>query len=198
MQRHCAASAVISAATWRILIVTVKSMLAKLKTLANCAGETLHERVRLASAINADREWLEEACNGDEYQAAEILAEHFQDVCHGRLNMLSLLNLYNKMPDLKDWRKYRFNVMAMLDAIAINEDRVPSDRRRATIKDIEERDDKIKELEYHVTRDKQELGDKVAEIEKLRVRIGELSEENARLRGRIEQMEKVMNRELAA
>lgn len=173
-------------------------LLVKLGELMNKSGEALYERVKLANQIRSDRVWLEEACAGDELKASEILAKYFPDVCHGRMHMLTLLLVFDKFPKLEQWRERKFNLIAMLDEIASSTDKEKVERRTAKLADIIERDEKIKELEYKLKRAEKTIEERDAEIAKLRQELSVMREDNARLEGRLEQLEKILDRESVA
>ncbi len=87
----------------------------RLKILVHEAGNNCYERIKLASEILADQEWVLEAFRGDTFKAADMLeTSFFHDLC-GMLSIYELMHIYQKFPDKTEWQKHKWNLRVLHD-----------------------------------------------------------------------------------
>ena len=85
---------------------------ARLMSLRDKAGETHFERIGLAAQLLTDREWVgdPQGGGGDEGKALDRLEQEcFGDIC-GLISLPRLLEVYQAVPDVEDWRRAKFNL----------------------------------------------------------------------------------------
>lgn len=174
--------------------------LAQLKRMATKAGEAIYERAKLAASIMGDTAWIDAEFAGD-YDAAEaaVEADCFPELS-AAFGLSQLLELIATFPAVEEWRQHKFSLPRLWAEFKAktSKDKPEVVRRKATVADLEERDEKIKELEWHVksahdtmAERERELSASVArlrmesesEIEKLRRENAELRAELAEVRG---------------
>ena len=179
---------------------TPAQILARLKQLAGEAGERAYERVRLAAALLKDKAWLgEPQFEGDEWKAREHLEQDFfGDLC-GSVPLARLLAIYEQFPNVEDWRSARFNLMAMSAMLKKKEgeEREGHGPRRATLKELEEAQDKAKHFEFMYKQSRDDGQSKDKRIAELEAGMAKLRDENAELRGRVKQLEELLEKRAA-
>jgi hypothetical protein len=92
--------------------MTSSQIYAKLLSLRDSTGERHYERIKLASQLLADHDWVADPAGGggDESKALDRLeAEAFADIC-GIISLPQLLEIFHHVPDLADWKKAKFNL----------------------------------------------------------------------------------------
>lgn len=163
---------------------TTAQKLAKLKTLRDQAGPNVYERVKLACEVRDDEEWV--ATIGGPDQADEHLADEFLgDLC-GAVSFGDLYRIFQAVPDAGEWKTHKWNLRRLY---ALMKERTPkpereiTERRRATVKDLEEAQEAVKQAEYAAQAARKEADVLREENERLKEKI-------ARLEGRIEEMER--------
>lgn len=184
---------------------TTSELIAKLKTMATKAGESLFERATMAAKVLADREWIAAECGGDYDRAHELIElECFPDMSgYGLSKLLALIETF---PDVETWRRHKFN----LNRLWIER----SDKRKAERGDGEgepkERKskaeliaEKVEEIELRSSErvgrallDKQEAEARAAtmsaELAALREQNRKLEAENNQLRGELAALNRMM------
>jgi hypothetical protein len=87
-------------------------LFARLVLIRDKAGAAHFQRVQIAAKLLADKTWVEDEAGGggDEDRALTRLEQDcFGDIC-GLMSLVQLLELYNGVPDFKDWKTARFNL----------------------------------------------------------------------------------------
>ena len=163
-------------------------MLAKLKAMASRAGEAIYERATLAAAVLADKQWLNAEFSGDYDKAVAFMEDDLFPELSKAFGLVRLLTLAEAFPSAEDWRTHKYNLNRLWaeweSRHESEKDEKKTERRHATIADLEQRDEKVKDLEFQVKTIGDAIKSKDAEIEKLRI-------ENAELRGEIKMLAKV-------
>lgn len=178
-----------------------RQLLARLKSLLGEAGRNYYERIKIAESLLTDRQWVASEHGGDDYKAAEVLEdEYFHDLC-GLMGLWDLLHIYRRFPELKDWEANGFHLRKMFDQLKAEHRPVRTERRTARVADLERLEAEKKDAECQLKKVKADLkakdevvqskDERIAELES---RVKKLEAENLRLRGRIEQMEAVLDR----
>ena len=158
---------------------------ARLKAMARKAGKAIYDRTKMASEVLADKAWLDSEHLGDYDKALACLQEECFPELSKAFSLGRLLALYATFPDHAFWARCRYNLMALW---AEYEDRQaegrpePVERRHATLAQLEERDEKIKELEWQLKTSVESAKTAIADMERLRT-------ENAELRGQLKQLQ---------
>ncbi len=172
---------------------TTGQMLARLKTLISESGRNYYERISLAAALLDDKVWVAAEFSGDAYKAAETLeVQYFHDLC-SMWSLWDFLGVYRKFPDEQDWRRHEYHLGKLLDLCRP----APEPRRPRTVikkADHEAIVQRAKELEYQVGKEIREKTQFKTEADRLRDEVVALREENTRLKGRIEELERLLDR----
>lgn len=169
---------------------TTTQRLARLKELAAEEGKNIYERLELADACLRDDEWVDgEPFQGDVVAATDFLEEQYFALLAGIHRLSYMLRLYRDVP-FEVWEQYRFSLQ-MIDGYYQNEVVEQSEPRARTSwkKEYEELKEKYEEVVLELKRAQQEN----TELKKTNQ---DLREMNASLQGGLEQMEKVMDRQM--
>ena len=172
--------------------MTIKQILAELKRLATDARDNIYRRAELAALALDNQDWIVREYDGCERKARDALSlEYFPDL-DGYVSLGKIVEVWRNFPKAR-WAEYRYNVAAVV--AAYNKEHTAIDRHEKGTRtnwksvaearglDLEHAQDTVKSL--RACADQQ-----LSEIEQLRQQIVELERENARLRGRIEELEK--------
>jgi hypothetical protein len=92
--------------------MTAQETFTELRTLRDSAGEFHYKRIALADRLLKDRDWVTSPSGGggDESKALDRLEQDcFGDLC-GAIGLPNLLEIYHHVPDVKDWRKHKFDL----------------------------------------------------------------------------------------
>lgn len=166
-------------------------ILAKLKAMATKAGEAIFERAKLADEVLTDKAWLDSEFQGDHDRAMEVVeADYFPELATA-FGLSSLLTLAREFPDVATWRQHKFNLSKLwAEYEERHKEETPKIERRKQpkIADVEERDEKIKELEWVAKNTKDALAVKETELERLRRENDELRGENRALQRMLDQI----------
>lgn len=168
----------------------------KLRSMADKAGSAAYERLGLAAQLMLDKEWIAAEHGGDSHVALETIeAEFFHDLC-GSVPLARLLKMREVVPE-EEWRRHRYNLQRVAAAYA--EQMAAQKPEREKVERItREQYEKVQEDVEHfraVAR-KQETETKQAqtEVQRLRTELDEKKTEIAVLRGRIEELERILDR----
>jgi hypothetical protein len=176
--------------------MTNGEMLIRLKELSGQAGQNYYERIKLVTALLDDKSWLTSSHKGDAYRAAELLEhEFFHDLCNAR-SIWELIGVYRKFPDAKDWEARHWNLTTLIIACKTKEPKAT--RRVVKMVDFEAIQKKAKDLEFQVKKSDKELRTKDDIIAELQKRVAKLEKENTHLQGRVDELEKILNKRLAS
>lgn len=178
--------------------LTAGEMLARLKELADQAGRNYYERIKLADSLLQDRAWLQASFASDDYKAAEYLeAECFHDLS-GSMTVWQLLHIYRKFPDESEWRKRKWNLRTLYDLCKPKAEGKGSKRRAIKVAEYEALEQRHKEAEYRVKQLGKENAAKDSQLESLQRRVRDLETDNNRLKGRVEELERIVKGKLSA
>lgn len=185
---------------------STNQLIAELKTLAGQGKKNIFRRVQLASQILADHDWI--ASKGwDEPQAREALQADYFSELGGYVSLGTLLEIYAKFPHESDWEEYNYNIRAMELLWRQNENDAnqQSQERTKWKAKAEYLDNEVKEMKYEISRKNSMVDALEKEIVELNGKISslldenrQLREENAGLRGRLEELERFARQEFAA
>lgn len=181
-------------------MATTQELLARLRDLTKSAGENYYERIQIADQLLSDRQWVESEHGGSDHKAAKTLEDvYFHDLC-GLMGLWDLIHILRKYPQRKEWEKFKYNLRKMHESLKPEPAKVDPPRR-ATIKELEQLQDTNESLKFQLNRQKeivatikQELVDWKSRAEKLEKRVAVLELENATLKGRLEELEAVLER----
>ncbi len=95
--------------------MNAKEMYGQLLNLRNSAGELYHERIALASRLMQCKEWVEDPTQGggDVDKALARLEQDCLGDVIGVLSLVQLLEIYHAVPDIKEWKRYKFDIKRM-------------------------------------------------------------------------------------
>ncbi len=168
-------------------MTTTKQNLARLKVLADQAGNAHFERARLAAAVLDDRTYLAANYHGDEGKCLDDLTKsYFKDVA-GLMSISELIAIYREFPDESVWKTELYDLSLLrrkrLDAVQAR--KVAKDggekqtRHYVKLAEFEESQEKVQELTIAVKR-MQEDGRKVQD------EMAVVREDNRRLRRQVQ------------
>jgi len=158
-----------------------KKALMELKRLMSEATENVFRRIELADAVLSDLDWIATEHGGSDLKAQDaIQAEFFPDL-NGYVSLGKLRAMYHNVPRV-EWERCRFDIAAIEAVYDGQAEEQAARGPRTAWKEIAE--------ERQETIDAQ-----AAELGKMRDEVGHLRDENARLHGRIEQLEKLLDYE---
>jgi hypothetical protein len=189
---------------------------AELKNMLNEQGQKILHRLRLAAELLSDAEWLMSTKN-DEGAARDLLEDEcFGDLC-GALTLGQLLRIYQHFPNEADWKESRWNLKSLIVRVEAIESKGKDKPTRAPIErvTIKERDELVQEREHfkavadnnlrkfetasrEVNLAKSKERDYLTEIRELKAMLHDLKVENAHLKGRLEELERAMERQMVA
>ena len=164
--------------------MTTKQALMELKKLAATAADNLYRRIELAVNVLADLDWIAQVHGGSDLKAQDALQSEFFRDLGGFISLGKLCAMYRHVP-ASEWKACRYDVAAVevtYDDQAATEKR-ETGKRTAWKAIAEERAEQIDQ--------------QTAEVLHLRGEVERLRDENARLHGRVEQLEKQLDREPA-
>jgi hypothetical protein len=175
------------------MTMTTEQKLAKLKTLRDSAGKTTFERIKLACAVYEDRDWVGHFAD-DAAAEAHLQEEYLADLC-GTVSFLDCYRILQAVPQEEDWKRCKFNLRRLY---ALMEERQPtpkeprSERRRPMkADDAEALQEDLKNAEVTIKRREDESRKLYDENEQLRQKV-------ARLEGRIEELERMLQMKRSA
>ncbi len=168
------------------------TQLARLRTLMEIAGHNYFERISIARDLLANSGWIQSEHGGNPYQAAEYLSsKYFHDI-NGLMSMWDMLKVVTKFPEEAQWKQHNYNLRDMLELCKAPADNRPKERTTVKVAEYEALKDKAAELESRVKQDATRLRQKDREIETLKTRVDVLEEENAHLKGRVQELERIL------
>lgn len=179
---------------------TTTQKLARLKVLRDDAGANIYERCRLAAEVLADTDWIA-AIHGGSLDAAEqaVQDEYFADL-GGYVTLGTLTDIYRTFPDEAEWkaRKYNLQVMEAEWEEARAEEREVKPRVRPQYKVLaEEAKERAEKAERQAEQVETLLSGERQSAARLREELETLRMENAELRGRVRELERLVDKRLA-
>lgn len=177
-----------------------KDKITKLREMAGKAGSSVLERLTLVESLLKDADYL--ALYGDDLAKAEASAsnEFFPDL-DGWVGLGRLVDVVRRFPDEGTWKEYRYNLRAMVDLFdQQRDDERPERPIRRTVKvaDFEDLQTEKADVEYALKREREASRQKDCEAAELRRQLVERDREIERLRGRIEELERIVDGRFAA
>ncbi len=144
----------------------------KLVGMRNEAGSTLHERLKLAKQLLADRGWVDavEHGGGNESIALDRLEEEcFGDVCGG-MSLSQILEILEAVPQASAWKANKYNLRRMYAEMKARQDKTkPKEAKPESIRD--RRDVMIEDLKAKLTEARQRIHDLEGENRTLRSQV---------------------------
>lgn len=157
---------------------------AELRRLSKASQQNIFDMLRLACELIDDHAYVDQF-GGEPQLVEQMEAEEFSHF--GGVPKLGLmLRAFRANPKLATWKENKFNVQVMIDLA-----KPPKEKNETTRTDW-----KAKCAELELQND--QLNAQLSSVATLNAQIEELKAENNRLRGRIEQMERRMTREVFA
>lgn len=173
-------------------------LLARLSELAKAAGHNYYERISIANQLLEDKEWIGREFKGDDYKAATVLeVKYFHDLS-GSMTIWMLLQIYRKFNKEKTWEDANYNLRALYARCKPETTKGSGTRSTVRIAEFEKVQQEAQEARFHVNKLKKEVNDKESELEQLRKMVAKLENENLRLKGRIEELERIVQGRLSA
>jgi hypothetical protein len=175
----------------------------QLGELQQKTGRTIHDRARLAAELVADRDWLARDHGGDEGAAYDWLTgEYFHDLAEMGVSTENLVAVYRDVPG-ETWAAHKWNVRRVIVAWRAIKSPSPAapvrdgEPPRTTRAVVEAKEQEIKELTFAVKRTQEQAQRSADEATTMRNRVRELELENAQLRGRLTELERIVKERAA-
>ncbi len=179
--------------------MTTKQKLVELKKLAGVAGPNIYQRARIANEVLADKDWIAEQHEGDEFRAiAHLESEFFADL-RGYITLGRLRELITAYSEERTWKELRYDLSALEAKHSEEHGEQPALRGQRTSwkAKAEQLSEQVDQLMRDRARDRQDVDNARASEDKMQARIRELENENANLLGRICELEKLLKRDAA-
>lgn len=179
-----------------------KTLLLEARDLRGQAGINAHKRATLLVKVFDDRDFRSEIGATDDYGAAEMLDAEVEDLC---LSFLQLREILKRFPNEQDWSDGKLRTLynrtcelAKADVEAETREAPARVRRVVTMKELEQVEQARLDAEAVVRRVEREIKSQADELESLRKQNADLRMEAERLKGRIEELERLSGRRAAA
>lgn len=163
--------------------MSATQLIAELKTLSTKAGENCYRRIVIAEQILADREWIQEHHGGDPWKAASALEDDFFDDLSGAISLWGMLEILRHFPNESDWKKRKYSLRKL----------------QADINPPENKPQRVKEKLPRINRDeyesiKQERDTLLKSVDSQQKKLKKLEVENIELKGRLKELERVLDK----
>jgi DNA repair exonuclease SbcCD ATPase subunit len=172
---------------------TPQQLLAKLRDLSKSAGENYYERISIADTLLQDKHWLEAEHAGSDFKAAKALEDHYFHDLSGAMGLFDLLHIFRKHPEQKDWEKHGYNLKKMYATLKKTADKAEPPRR-ATVAELDAAQEQVKDLQYQLQHQRKLVKEHKTQGETLSQQVDRLKEENFRLKGRVEELERILEK----
>ena len=167
--------------------------IAELKKITPQMEDAIYRGAKAASRCLQDATWLARHFDGDEVAAAEHLQSDYFAWAGDLFSLWDVIQAYRWMPERSQWAEYRYNVQAILARHEeATTDEAPKRERHSYKKEANELREACDGLRAQIEVAKTEANERVAEATSLAARCHALEQENARLRGRIEELERLV------
>lgn len=174
---------------------SASKLLVRLKKLAGEAGNNYYQRVGIVDQLVQDREWIYQSFKGDDYKAAQYLEDEYLHDLSQAMTVWQLLTIYRKFPEEADWQKHNYNLRVLLSKC--KSDSAPQSKRRVVkVAEFEAVVQKEKDTAFRLRQVTKAKDDAESELETLRKRVAKLEQENAKLRGQVEELERIVHGKL--
>jgi len=175
--------------SWKKLLENVKALFAE-------ARVNLHAITVLLVKIWEDKDFRHDAQLEDDYAASDWIDEYITDT---DLTFLELRAVLVQFPKEEQWKESTIrDLYAQTKKTTEEQAEAPPVNRTAWKKKAEEAEEKLKETEFQNIQLKKVESDSLERLTDQSQEIRNLKEENAVLRGRIEELERLYKPELAA
>lgn len=171
-----------------------KTLLLEARELRHEAGKNAHKRATLLVKVFDDRDFRDEVGALDDFAAAECLNAEVEDLC---LTFLQLREMLKAFPLEADWAdgKLRTLYNRTLELGKAAEDANKREntrtRRAVSLKELEKVEQEKSEAEAALRHQERRVAQVVTELDQLRADNQALRLENAQLRGRIAELERM-------
>lgn len=171
-----------------------KTLLIEARRLREEAGSNAYERAKLLVGVFADSDFRADYQQYDDAKLAEELDQYVDDLA---LDFLQLKALYERFPSSSDWEDGRINKLyrTLIEEKA-NEQRRKANNdvrpvvERVTKKDVAQLRDQLQRAEVRVGENALRAETAENEVQSLRAENAALKAKIARLEGRIEELER--------
>jgi hypothetical protein len=170
-------------------------VLAELKRLVVDAKANLYRRIELAATVLTDLDWIAQVHGGCDLKAQEVLtAEYFPDLGE-YISLGKLVGMWKDIPK-EEWESLRFNIAAVEEVYDDKHRQTREQGERTSWKKVaEERGERLETMERSLCQ-LQELSDsRQTELQRLREEVVQLRDENAKMRGRVEELQRLLERQ---
>ena len=168
----------------------------KLRDMANQAGAKAHERIGLARQLLTDKDWIAAEHAGDSHAALETIeADFFGDLC-GSVPLARLLKMHEVVQE-DDWRRHKFNLQRVASAYQEKIQQTKGARepaKRATIEQVQKLEEDVEHFRTVAKSKETEVKQVTTRVQQLERELAEEKRENAHLRGRVEELERMIDR----
>lgn len=173
---------------------TTATKIKSLREMGKMTGQQLYLRIKLASEILEDRQYVDAKHRGDEFRCATWLEEECFPDLGGAYSLVELVEMYRLIPGEGEWAEVKYNLRAMYTLYSrrrrreSNPERVSPPRRTSA-----DSGDPLAPPAGSVADELRQLRERNAELaaenEQLRGQNETLFEENLQLRERITALE---------
>jgi hypothetical protein len=160
------------------------------KTSRSRHATTIFSEFSVAELL-ANREWIDGDFRGDEIKAATYLETEFLYELSGAMSVWDLLQIYRKFPDKKVWDANKFNLGKLLELATPKKE--PQKRERPSVSELKELESKVINLSLQLKNEQQEKKVIMKQKESMEERVRRLERENERLKGRVEELERLLS-----
>lgn len=159
-------------------------LLVKLKKLAVAAGNNYYQRIAIAEQLLSNRDWITSSFSGDIDQAVGALEQDYFHDLSGSMTLWQLLHIYRKYPKEDVWKKHGYNLRKLYETCRAPREK--QTRRAIKVSEFEALEQRLKDANFRI----QQLTKKLTDFTKI-------ESENKVLKGRIEELERIVRGKLA-
>jgi len=167
-----------------------KTLLLEARKLRGEAGGNAYRRARILVEVFDNRDFRNSVGAMDDFETAGFLDAEIEDLCLGFMELREMLWCF---PDEKDWADGRLRTL--YDKCVSMRSEAKEDKPARTVNRVTKKEFEAVEQErdHHKARSnflEAENSRQVSILDQYKARIDELEKDNARLRGRIEELER--------
>lgn len=178
---------------------TYKEKLKEILRMKSAAASAVYRRAVILIDVFNDRDFRADLGNADDFKAADALDQYCDDLPY---QFLDLQAMVDAVPESSEWKKRSLREIYEQSRMAAKErdadSRPLKPRRTVTVKEHEEVLTQCKAAESRAKHAADMLEEKRKSYEELSKECAALRQENAELKGRIKELERIVGRELAA
>ena len=166
-----------------------KALLIECRRLRLLSRKNLYRRMKILVGVFDDADFRADHGNLDDFKAGDLLNEFIDDCPFDFIDMRRIFNLF---PKPKAWREHSIHQLyaKMLEHGATKKDRpLTGVRRPVSAQTREVLENNLIEARKELARTKAQA---VSELDQLRARVAELTEENAALKARVAELEAIV------